>query len=257
MRSVRFVVVIPVCAAFAIALCFWSKLDPVRFSRAGSFDSGASHRDRGTRVTPGPIKAEAVSDVVQTHAKRLGLKAADFRRPFPASRRGGASRPGSGAGGAPCVAQGGQQPQGVAAINPVMHQEASEEGAHLRPPRESQGHPSAAHGGSIIRNAPTIHPICDLGGVAVSQRTNPSENNALASPASEPARSTHVLDVGRDGGCAFRRRQLSRSSGKGDDGVPGAAKFSRRNTKSGSQHRAVRSAWARTYNSRQGARPRC
>jgi len=49
----------------------------------------------------------------------------------------------SGAGSAPCIAQGGQQSQGVAAINPVMHQEASEEGAHLRPPRESQGHPSA------------------------------------------------------------------------------------------------------------------
>jgi hypothetical protein len=43
---------------------------------------------------------------------------------------------GSGAGGAPCIAQGGQQPQGVAPINPVMHQEASEEGAHLCSPRE-------------------------------------------------------------------------------------------------------------------------
>jgi hypothetical protein len=36
--------------------------------------------------------------------------------------------------GAPRIAQRGQPPQGVAAIDPVMHQEASEEGVHLCAP---------------------------------------------------------------------------------------------------------------------------
>jgi len=36
--------------------------------------------------------------------------------------------------GAPRIAQRGQPPQGVAAINPVMHQEASEEVVHLCAP---------------------------------------------------------------------------------------------------------------------------
>jgi hypothetical protein len=38
----------------------------------------------------------------------------------------------SGAGSAPRIAQGGKPSQRVTAINPVMHQEASEEGVHLR-----------------------------------------------------------------------------------------------------------------------------
>jgi hypothetical protein len=37
----------------------------------------------------------------------------------------------SGLGGAPRVTQGRKPPQGVAAINPVIHEEASDEGAHL------------------------------------------------------------------------------------------------------------------------------
>jgi hypothetical protein len=37
--------------------------------------------------------------------------------------------------GAPRITQGGKPPQRVAAINPVMHQEASEEGVHLYSPR--------------------------------------------------------------------------------------------------------------------------
>jgi hypothetical protein len=37
----------------------------------------------------------------------------------------------SGLSGAPRITQGGKPPQGVAAINPVMHQEASDEGVHL------------------------------------------------------------------------------------------------------------------------------
>jgi hypothetical protein len=36
--------------------------------------------------------------------------------------------------GAPRIAQRGQPPQGVAAIYPVMHQEASEEGVHVCAP---------------------------------------------------------------------------------------------------------------------------
>jgi hypothetical protein len=36
--------------------------------------------------------------------------------------------------GAPRIAQRGQSPRGVAAINPIMHQEASEEGVHLCAP---------------------------------------------------------------------------------------------------------------------------
>jgi hypothetical protein len=41
----------------------------------------------------------------------------------------------SGLSGAPRITEGGKPPQGVAAINPVMHQEASEEGVHLYSPR--------------------------------------------------------------------------------------------------------------------------
>ena len=37
--------------------------------------------------------------------------------------------------GAPRITQGGKPPQGVAAINPIMHQEASEEGVQLYSPR--------------------------------------------------------------------------------------------------------------------------
>jgi hypothetical protein len=52
----------------------------------------------------------------------------------------------------------GSNPKGVAAINPVMHQEASEEGAHLRPPRESQGHPSATPMAAVSSESrPPIH----------------------------------------------------------------------------------------------------
>jgi hypothetical protein len=40
---------------------------------------------------------------------------------------------------APRITQGGKPPQGVAAINPVMHQEASEEGVHLCSPRAPPG----------------------------------------------------------------------------------------------------------------------
>jgi hypothetical protein len=60
-----------------------------RFDAAAFAAGGSGCKPRilkRARVTPGPIKAEAVCDVVQTHAKRLGLKAADFRRPFLASR---------------------------------------------------------------------------------------------------------------------------------------------------------------------------
>jgi hypothetical protein len=40
--------------------------------------------------------------------------------------------------GAPRIAQGGKPSQGVTAIDPVMHQEAFDEGAHLISPRERQ-----------------------------------------------------------------------------------------------------------------------
>src|SRR5580692_4719582 len=43
----------------------------------------------------------------------------------------------SGLSGAPCIAQGGKPPQGVATINPIMHQKASEEGVHLYSPASS------------------------------------------------------------------------------------------------------------------------
>jgi hypothetical protein len=59
-------------------------------------------------------------------------------RPRPVCN-GGEPKPGrwfaSGLSGAPRITQGGKPPQGVAAINPVMHQEASEEGVHLYSPR--------------------------------------------------------------------------------------------------------------------------
>jgi hypothetical protein len=95
------------CTAFAIALRIRSKLDPVRFPRAGSFDSSAS-------------------EIFHRCARRC---AGSIVAPWFAS----------GAGSAPCITQGGQQPQRVAAINPVMHQKASEEGVHLCPPRERLG----------------------------------------------------------------------------------------------------------------------
>jgi hypothetical protein len=37
---------------------------------------------KGGRLIPQRLKAEAVCDIVQAHAKRLGLKAADFAAPF-------------------------------------------------------------------------------------------------------------------------------------------------------------------------------
>jgi hypothetical protein len=60
-------------------------------------------------------------------------------RPLPVCNGGEPKKPGRwfalGLSGAPRIAQGGKPPQGVAAINPIMHQEASEEGVHLYSPR--------------------------------------------------------------------------------------------------------------------------
>ena len=60
------------------------------------------------------------------------------------------------AGGAPCIAQGGEPPQGVAAINPVMHQEASEEGVHLHSPGPIETGETLKRGPSSVRSAERI-----------------------------------------------------------------------------------------------------
>ena len=60
------------------------------------------------------------------------------------------------AGSAPCIAQGGEPPQGVAAIDPIVHQEAFEEGVHLRSPGPGETGKRASEGPCSVRSAKRI-----------------------------------------------------------------------------------------------------
>ena len=68
----------------------------------------------------------------------------------------------SGAGGAPCIAQGRKPSQRVAAVNTVMHQEASDEGVHLRSPGPIET-------GETLERGLMFRPVCERAEISLPE----------------------------------------------------------------------------------------